>query len=291
MRKTILSIISIAALLALPFNINSQTQSHEPQNMATSKPLKIDSTATGPVYEIETNLGNIKVLLYDDTPGHRDNFVKLADNHEYDGVIFHRVIKDFMAQTGDMNSKNPNNTIPLGAGDTGYTLPAEIKYPRHFHKYGALAAARTGDEVNPNKESSGSQFYIVTGNVYPGAVLERMEISKLNKRRQQYFKTLVNENRSLIEKMQQEGDTAALADLETNLIARTEEAIVPHPIPQEVIDTYSTVGGSPHLDGEYTVFGEVISGMETVEAIQQSPVNGADVPLTPIKILSVKRIK
>ncbi len=122
-----------------------------------------DSIPAGPVVDIRTSLGDIKVRLYDDTPKHRDNFLKLVREGFYDGVLFHRVIKDFMIQTGDPSSRTADSTAMLGAGDPGYTIEAEIAYPRHYHKRGALAAARTGDQVNPERRSSGSQFYIVTG--------------------------------------------------------------------------------------------------------------------------------
>lgn len=256
-----------------------------------TKELRIDTIATGPVVEIETNLGNIKVRLYDDTPAHRDNFLKLVDDGTYDNVLFHRVIKDFMVQTGDPNSKNPDNTIPLGAGDPGYTLPAEINYPRHFHKYGALAAARTGDEVNPEHRSSGSQFYIVTGDVYNPATLRNMQGSKLNRARQAYFQNLVRKNVSQIQALQEANDSTALRELQEKFIAETEANVPDTPMPQEVIDTYSTIGGTPHLDGEYTVFGEVIDGMDVVEQIQNTPVGRSDVPQTPIRIIKVRRLK
>ena len=115
---------------------------------------------------LHTSMGDIKIRLYDDTPIHRDNFLKLVREGYYDGLIFHRVIKDFMIQAGDPNSRTADSTTMLGDGDPGYTLEAEIKYPAHYHKYGALAAARTGDQFNPERRSSGSQFYIVTGRKY-----------------------------------------------------------------------------------------------------------------------------
>lgn len=257
----------------------------------TTKPLAIDTTATGPVFEITTNLGPVKVRLYDDTPAHRDNFVKLATEGTYDGVLFHRVIKDFMVQTGDLNSKNPDNTVPLGAGDTGYTIPAEIKYPKHFHKYGALAAARTGDEVNPERASSGSQFYIVTGNVWGTKSLERMADNNVNKERQAYFQNLVRNNWSKIQELQAAQDSAALNSLQQELITQTEKAVLPKPIPSDVADVYTSIGGTPHLDGAYTVFGEVIDGMDVVEKIQNTPVDRSDNPATPIKIISIRPVK
>ena len=131
-----------------------------------SKIMAETTIPAGPVVDIQTSLGDIKVKLYDDTPIHRDNFLKLVNEGYYDGVLFHRVIKDFMVQTGDPDSKDAVPGQRLGAGSPDYTLEAEIDYPKHFHKYGALAAARTGDAVNPERRSSGSQFYIVTGEKY-----------------------------------------------------------------------------------------------------------------------------
>ena len=121
--------------------------------------------------KIETTLGDIKVKLYNETPKHRDNFIKLAKEGTYNGTLFHRVIKDFMVQAGDPESKNAPKGKMLGTGDVGYTIPAEIVYPKYFHKKGALSAARQGDNVNPNKESSGCQFYIVTGKVFNDSTL------------------------------------------------------------------------------------------------------------------------
>lgn len=284
-------IIAAAGLLAWAGMAAQHTTTQTIQMDKPSKQLAIDTTATGPVFEITTNLGPIKVRLYDDTPAHRDNFVKLASEGTYDGVLFHRVIKDFMVQTGDLNSKNPDNTIPLGAGDTGYTIPAEINYPRHFHKYGALAAARTGDEVNPERASSGSQFYIVTGNVWGPTSLERIEMNNVNKERQAYFQNLVRNNWSKIQELQAAQDSAALDTLQQELIAQTEKAVRPTPIPANVADVYTSIGGTPHLDGAYTVFGEVIDGMDVVEKIQNTPVDRSDNPTTPIKIISIRPVK
>lgn len=284
-------IIAATGLLAWVGMAAQHTTTQTIQMDKPRKQLVIDTTATGPVFEITTNLGPIKVRLYDDTPAHRDNFVKLASEGTYDGVLFHRVIKDFMVQAGDLNSKNPDNTIPLGAGDTGYTIHAEINYPKHFHKYGALAAARTGDEVNPERASSGSQFYIVTGNVWDPTSLERMEMNNVNKERQAYFQNLVRNNWSKIQELQAAQDSAALEKLQQELIAQTEKAVLPTPIPANVAKVYTSTGGTPHLDGAYTVFGEVIEGMDVVEKIQNTPVDRSDNPTTPIKIVSIRPVK
>lgn len=187
-------------------------------------------TRKATVVDLETTMGAIKIKLYDDTPKHRDNFVKLVKDGFYNGVLFHRVIKDFMVQTGDPGSKESGNG-PLGAGDTGYTIEAEIKYPEHYHKYGAVAAARTGDAFNPERRSSGSQFYIVTGNKY---------------------------------------------------------SRVPDTLPANIAEDYKTIGGTPHLDNQYTVFGEVIDGMDVVEKIQNAATDGRDKPLEDIRVIKAK---
>lgn len=290
MKKNVITALCASLLLSLPV-VASRQGAPASTDMAQTRELMVDTTATGPVVELQTNLGNITVRLYDDTPAHRDNFLKLVGEGAYDGVLFHRVIKDFMVQAGDLNSKNPDNTIPLGAGDVGYTLEAEIDYPHHFHKYGALAAARTGDAVNPEKRSSGSQFYIVTGNVYSPATLGRMEQTALYKRRQAYFQGLVRDNRAAIQALVADSDSVALDKLKQELIDRTETSVLPEQMPEIVVKAYSTVGGTPHLDGEYTVFGEVLSGMEVVEKIQSTPTDPSDNPLTPVVITKARVVE
>ena len=146
--------------------------------------------------KINTTEGEIVVRLYDETPKHRDNFIKLAKEGYYDGTLFHRVIKNFMIQGGDPNSKDAPAGKMLGTGGPGYTVPAEFVYPQLFHKRGALSAARQGDEVNPNRESSGSQFYIVWGKVYKPQELKQMERQLAMQQEQTVFNRLVAENRA-----------------------------------------------------------------------------------------------
>ena len=195
--------------------------------------------------KIETTLGDIKVKLYNETPKHRDNFIKLAEDGVYEGTLFHRVIKDFMIQAGDPDSKNAPKGKMLGAGDVGYTLPAEFVYPKYFHKKGALSAARQGDNVNPKKESSGCQFYIVTGRKF---------------------------------------SEAQMISMARGIVAK-EPALK---FSREQIEAYTTVGGTPHLDGEYTVFGEVIEGMDIVDKIQQVKTDRSDRPEEDVKIVKVE---
>ena len=287
MHKLIISALcAVASTFAL-----AQAPATPTMETPNAKHLMVDSTATGPLVLLKTDLGDITLRLYDDTPLHRDNFLKLAAEGKYDGVLFHRVIKDFMVQTGDLNSKDSTNTVPLGAGDIGYTIPAEFRYPKHFHKYGALAAARSGDEVNPTKASSGSQFYIVTGDVASPNMLKRMEQSVTNKALQSRFQQLAYQHMDQIRSLQAAKDTAALDSLQKVLIAQTEAEVQPFVMPQEIIDVYTTIGGTPHLDTQYTVFGEVIDGMEVVEAIQSRPTSRSDRPLEDVRVISARPIK
>lgn len=249
--------------------------------------MAVTNIKAEPIIDIETTLGDIKVKLYDDTPIHRDNFLKLVKEGYYDGVLFHRVIKDFMVQTGDPNSKTADSNTMLGSGDPSYTLEAEILYPKHFHKYGALAAARTGDQVNPERRSSGSQFYIVTGEKQNERTLDMMQQRANHERKQQYFNNLAKNHIEEIRKYQQEGDSEKLEQLRQQLAERTEAEMKDEPMPVEIRETYINQGGTPHLDGQYTVFGEVIQGMDVVEKIQNAETGKADRPVEDIKIIKM----
>jgi cyclophilin family peptidyl-prolyl cis-trans isomerase len=235
---------------------------------------------------IETSLGNIKIRLYDETPQHRDNFLKLVKEGYYNDLLFHRVIKDFMVQGGDPNSKGAPANKALGSGGPGYQIPAEIVYPQLFHKRGALSAARTGDQVNPKKESSGSQFYIVWGSVYTKSQLKDMEEQKKQQAMQSYFGNLVSERRDTIQALTTSGNKAALDTIQEELIKMTETEFKNNPdkgnFTTEQIKTYTTLGGTPFLDGEYTVFGEVVEGLDIVEKIQSCQTGSNDRPKTDI---------
>lgn len=182
------------------------------------------------IVRIETGFGTMRVRLYNETPLHRDNFLKLISEGYYDGQLFHRVIKDFMIQGGDPSSRGADKGVMLGTGGPGYTIPAEV-IEQYFHKKGALAAARKGDAVNPMKESSGSQFYIVQGQPFTREQLKAFENMGRHK-----------------------------------------------PFSEAQIEAYTTLGGSPHLDGEYTVFGEVVEGFEVLEKISKLPVDAYSRP-------------
>lgn len=241
--------------------------------------------------EIKTSLGDVVIELYNDTPLHRDNFLKLVSEGFYDGVLFHRVIDGFMIQTGDPDSKNAAPGAMLGAGNPGYTVEAEIDYPHHFHKYGALAAARSGDNVNPERRSSGSQFYIVTGKTVTERQIEAMNMKKYEADMQAYFNKLVRENSETIQAMRAAGDKEGLEQLQQKLIKETETNVDIQPLPANLKESYLEKGGAPHLDGAYTVFGEVVKGMDVVEQIQKVETDSHDRPVEDVKILSVRLLK
>ncbi len=242
---------------------------------------------------IETTAGNIKVKLYNDTPQHRDNFIKLARQGTYEGTLFHRVIKDFMIQAGDPESKNAPKGKMLGSGDVGYTIPAEFVYPKYFHKKGALSAARQGDEVNPEKASSGCQFYIVTGKVYNDSTLLGMEEQINQNRVHGIFNALAQKHMKEIYQLRKNNDEEGLYDLQDKLLAQAEAEAATQPefrFTPEQLEAYRTVGGTPHLDNAYTVFGEVVEGLDVVDRIQQVATDRSDRPEEDIKIIRVSVI-
>ena len=246
------------------------------------------------VLKIETSMGDIKVKLYNETPKHRDNFIKLAKDGTYNGTLFHRVIKDFMVQAGDPESKNAPKGKMLGSGDVGYTVPAEFVYPKYFHKKGALSAARQGDEVNPKKESSGCQFYIVTGKVFNDSTLLNMEQQKNQNKVTEAFNALAQKHMEEIYKMRKANDQDGLYALQDTLFIQAEAEAAKQPdfhFTPEQIKAYTTVGGTPHLDGEYTVFGEVVEGMDIVDKIQQVKTDRSDRPEEDVKIINVSVIE
>ncbi|HET9571875.1 MAG TPA: peptidylprolyl isomerase [Bacteroidales bacterium] len=248
--------------------------------------MSTQAIAKSNIVLIETSMGNIKIRLYDETPQHRDNFLKLVEKHYYDSLIFHRVIKGFMVQGGDPESKGAPADKRLGSGNPGYTIPAEIVYPQLFHKRGALSAARTSDQVNPLKASSGSQFYIVWGDLYSEVQLAGMEDQKRQKAMQNYFQSLAMQHMDSIQNMQTKNDTTGLSKLQAELVAQTESEFKKNPskggLTAEQKKAYSTIGGTPHLDGEYTVFGEVIEGLDVVGKIQAVETGEGDRPKVDI---------
>lgn len=208
-----------------------------------------DSSAVRHQVLLETTMGDVVVELYNETPKHRDNFLKLVREGYYDGNLWHRVIAQFMIQTGDSTTRHAGPGTVVGDYDPGYTLPAEIVFPRYFHKKGALAAAREGDTTNPERRSSGSQFYIVVGQVFTPGGLDRVQ-DRLN--------------------------------------AQTGGKVQLTP---EIREYYQLRGGTPHLDGQYTVFGEVVKGMDVVSDIDFVETDGNDRPLQDVRIVKAVVIK
>ena len=272
--KILLICLAFIALTACSAGSKKQTNHHMEHEKRT-------------LVKLETTMGNITVALYNETPKHRDNFIKLVKEGVYDSTLFHRVIKQFMIQAGDPDSKNASDTAMLGSGDVGYTIPAEFN-PKFFHKKGVLAAARQGDDVNPEKASSGCQFYIVTGRKFTEPQLLGME-NKINEQHEEaLFDSLARQHMKEIYKMRKAGDNAGLLELQDTLEAQARELADKEEkfrFTPEQIKAYSTVGGAPHLDGSYTVFGEVTEGMEVVENIEIAKTNRADRPVENIRIL------
>ena len=272
--KILLICLAFIALTACNAGSKRQTNHHMENEKRT-------------LVKLETTMGNITVALYNETPKHRDNFIKLVKEGVYDSTLFHRVIKQFMIQAGDPDSKNASDTAMLGSGDVGYTIPAEFN-PKFFHKKGVLAAARQGDDVNPEKASSGCQFYIVTGRKFTEPQLLGME-NKINEQREEaLFDSLARQHMKEIYKMRKAGDNAGLLELQDTLEAQARELADKEEkfrFTPEQLKAYSTIGGAPHLDGSYTVFGEVTEGMEVVDNIEIAKTNRADRPIENIRIL------
>ena len=236
--------------------------------------------------KISTSLGDITVRLYDDTPIHRDNFLKLASEGYYNGTLFHRVIRDFMIQGGDPDSKGAPAGKQLGVGGPDYTLQAEIK-PHLFHKRGALCAARLGDEVNPERESSGSQFYIVWGKTYKQNELKQMEKQMGMQMEQNIFNQLAKEHHDEIMNFRRNRDREGLMKLQDELVDETKKRCKEQGYPkftEEQQKAYTEVGGTPFLDNQYTVFGEVEEGLDVVEKIQNCETMHGDRPKEDISM-------
>lgn len=239
------------------------------------------------VISFETTLGKFIVELYNETPGHKDNFIKNVKAGVYDGVLFHRVINEFMVQTGDPSSKEAKKRQLLGSSDFGEEIPAEFVLPKCFHKRGALAAARTSDAVNPEKKSSGSQFYIVTGKICKDNELSAIEKSMQNRQRQGVFNELATLHREEILYLRKNRDSAGLQELQGKLLKQADDSLknTLFRFTEEQKRTYKEIGGTPFLDGAYTVFGEVIEGMEVVDLIQKVATDVNDRPKEDVKIL------
>ena len=279
--KNILKIQS-SLLLLLAININTLFCQESFQD--NSKETSI---------HMETSLGMITIKLYNKTPLHKINFLKLIEEGFYDGVKFHRVIKGFMAQAGDPNSKKNDFTGQLGQKSYGETIPAEL-ISEYIHKRGALAAARMGDNVNPEKKSSGSQFYLVQGKTYSELQLKQME-QKMNQQQEniligKFLKKTENVHyMDQIKYCQQNrlNDSLNMLYQEIKSLVINEEENK-FSFSKDAIEIYKTTGGTPFLDNGYTVFGEVIEGLEIIDSICSVPTLKGDIPITPVIILSTK---
>lgn len=234
---------------------------------------------------IETDFGNMKIKLYKETPLHQENFIKLAKQGYFDGMLFHRVIPNFMIQGGDPESKTAKKGAQLGSGGPGYTIPSEFNQ-QFFHKKGALSAARQPDQVNPNKESSGSQFFVVQGRQFTKEQIEEMQQSKNSSRSGLAFRRLFNEKKDELMKLRSEGKeedfNIRVAELQEKAEAEAKQ-VPDYLFSEEQIQAYSTIGGYPSLDNEYTVFGEVVEGLEVIDKIATQETDGADRPLQDVK--------
>ncbi len=242
----------------------------------------------------ETNFGAITVALYNETPLHRDNFVKLAEEHYFDSLLFHRVIDNFMIQAGDPDSKGAPAGKTLGMGGPGYTIPAEFN-TKFIHKKGALAAARRGGPQNPKKESSGSQFYIVVGQQVPMEQLDAMVAQKADQAKAEYIQTKLYEpeNKAYLNELielQKAGDRQNFMAKWQEFNDRYKDSLTTVPTfsyTEEQKNTYSTIGGTPHLDMDYTVFGEVIQGLDVVDKIAKVATDRNNRPLEDVIITKV----
>jgi len=251
--------------------------------LATSCAQKKDYVVT-----FKTEYGDMVAILYDETPKHKENFIKLAKEHYYDSLLFHRIIAGFMIQSGDPNSKKAKPGEPLGMGGPGYTVPAEIN-AKFFHEKGALSAARLGDQQNPEKASSGSQFYIVQGTVIPEASINDLKYDQM--KLTMGLRQIISkpENKPLLDSLNNlyyAGDMVAYQKKIFSLVPRVEKetgTIVTKELPPEKVKAYTTVGGSPHLDGEYTVFGKIIKGLEVIDKIASQP-TASERPVTDIRM-------
>lgn len=233
MKTTLRHLIALLAALLLPAASYAQAETTEAEHEVL----------------LETTKGNIRVRLFNDTPLHRDNFLRLVGEGYYDGLLFHRVIPDFMIQAGDSASRHAPEGALLGSTPEPYTLPAEILFPAHFHRRGALAAARESDDVNPGRRSSCSQFYIVTGSIFTDDQLDRVQ---------------------------------------ERLDSVTHNQVKLTPKQKEV---YRTFGGAPHLDGQYTVFGEVVEGFDVTDLIQWASRDENNRPFDDVRILRAVQVK
>ncbi len=250
--------------------------------------------AEEPLVEFTTTEGTVVVKLYKDTPQHRDNMVKLVKSGYYDGLLFHKAMKDFLVQTGDPNSKDASHNRLLGTGGPGYTIPQEIHYPELFHKRGVLSAARLSDAENPAKESNGSQFYFILGKKYTPAELDSIEKEAYEKQVESIWQRVIILNKDKINAVSMQNDKRKMEALQDSLTVLAEKEIDPKKVfhfAKAQREAYTKVGGVPFMDKEYTVFGEVVRGLDVVEKISNEAVDMNNRPQNDVRILKAKIVK
>ncbi len=235
---------------------------------------------------IQTEFGEIKVKLYDETPQHKQNFIKLVNENFYDDLLFHRIINNFMVQGGDPDSKNAEPGTRLGAGALDYTIPAEF-VAKYYHKKGALAAARRGGPSNPEKRSSASQYYIIHGEILTNGKLDSMETVKNSKIKNDLQKEMFQDATNQINKFRENNDQDGFNIFVVALREKVDsifEADLKFSFTEEQRKIYTTIGGYPSLDGDYTVFGEVVEGLDVLDKIAAVETDDRDRPIKDIKM-------
>ncbi|MCA0428501.1 MAG: peptidylprolyl isomerase [Bacteroidetes bacterium] len=289
MKKALIIFVSLCISLTVFAQTKPQAKT-QPKGKSKAAPVQAKKTPKPyrekeRMVEITTDFGTMVAVLYNETPKHRDNFVKLVQQGFYDSLLFHRIIKNFMIQGGDPLSKTADSTAMLGNGDVGYRIPAEFDN-RIFHKKGALAAAR---DNNPERASSGCQFYIVQGRTYTVEELEKI-INTRNLTRKQMMMYNLFQSDTVQNKLQvyqakgdKEGQQKYMLSLQEG-IEKEYNKQNPNTIDYGIIDYYMKVGGTPHLDGDYTVFGELVSGLEVLDKLASVQTGNADRPLKDIRM-------
>lgn len=273
---------------------NEASKDNQTQTTSSEKNLS-ESSSEAPTFLVTTNLGEIKIKLYPQTPSHLQNFEKLVAGGFFNDLLFHRVIENFMIQGGDPDSKNAKENAVLGQGGPGYTIPAEFN-DELIHKKGAIAAARQSDQVNPKRASSGSQFYIVQGKTYTDQELTDVE-NYINQGRRQFLGySLFNAPQNIaIKNKAQQFQAANNTDSLNFYLQKIENQIIDSfpkiefKYSEKARNTYKTIGGTPQLDGTYTVFGEVTEGLEIVDAIANVKVGANDKPIEDV-VMSIKKL-
>jgi cyclophilin family peptidyl-prolyl cis-trans isomerase len=266
----------------------AQTKTNVHSTVKTLPDDKVTSVEKEIHFEISTSYGAMRGKLYNSTPKHRDNFIRLINEKYFDSLLFHRVISQFMIQGGDPESRGAEAGKPLGNGGPGYTIPAEIRNDL-FHKKGALSAARQPDNVNPEKRSSGSQFYVVQGRVYSDQMLATQELRINQSRLNQAIRAFLGkpENKADLDAIswcQKEKQTDSINKIIARIKPFAMNGAEEFQFSEGQKQAYSKIGGTPHLDANYTVFGEIYDGLDIIDKIAGADTDGRDRPLSDVKM-------